>query len=238
MNPHSPRYWAVIPAAGLGKRLGAGRPKQYLSLAGKPILAHTIDRLRQHPRLSGVVVVVSADDRFWPTLTLAPAKSRLMVTVGGAERCYSVLNGLLFLQACAHAEDWVLVHDAARPLLRQADVDALIDQLASHPVGGLLGIPVSDTIKRAAAEGDLHETVDRSQLWRAFTPQMFRLGMLTTALQQSLAAGGLVTDEAQAMERAGYRPRMVEGHGDNIKITRPEDLALAEYYLGQQRENI
>lgn len=237
MNPHSSRYWAVVPAAGIGTRLGADRPKQYLPLGGKPILAHTIDRLRQHPRLSGVVVVVSAEDQFWPRLSLAPAKSRLMVTLGGAQRCQSVLNGLLFLQACADAEDWVLVHDAARPLLRRGDVDALIDQLASHPSGGLLGIPVSDTIKRAAVGSDVQETVDRSQLWRAFTPQMFRLGMLTTALQRSLAAGEFVTDEAQAMERAGHRPKMVEGHGDNIKITRPEDLALAAYYLDQQRED-
>lgn len=238
MNAHTPRYWAVIPAAGIGKRLGADRPKQYLALGGKPILAHTLDRLRLHPRLAGVVVVISPDDRFWPRLTLASAASRLMVTMGGAERCHSVLNGLLFLRETADAQDWVLVHDAARPLLRRGDVDALVDQLGSHSVGGLLGVPVSDTIKRAAPNGDIHETVDRSQLWRAFTPQMFRLGMLTAALQQTLAAGDVVTDESQAMERAGHRPKMVEGHSDNIKITRAQDLALAEYYLSQQREEL
>lgn len=238
MTSHTPRYWAVIPAAGLGKRVGADRPKQYLALGGKPILTRTIDRLRSHPCMAGVVVVISPEDRFWPTLTLAPAASRLMVTLGGAERCHSVFNGLSFLRDAAHADDWVLVHDAARPLLRRRDVDVLVEQLGTHAVGGLLGVPVSDTIKRTASDGEIDETVDRSQLWRAFTPQMFRLGRLTSALQQALDSGHLVTDEAQAMERAGYRPKMVEGHGDNIKITRSEDLALAEYYLSQQREEL
>lgn len=238
MISHASRYWAVIPAAGIGKRLGADRPKQYLALGRKPILTRTIDRLRAHPSVAGVVVVISPDDRYWPTLTLAPASSRLMVTMGGAERCHSVLNGLLFLRDVARADDWVLVHDAARPLLRRRDVDVLVEQLQSHPVGGLLGVPVSDTIKRAASDGEIHETVDRSQLWRAFTPQMFRLAMLTNALQQALDSGHLVTDEAQAMEHAGHRPKMVEGHGDNIKITRTEDLALAEYYLSQQPEEL
>lgn len=238
MSSFNPRYWAIIPAAGIGTRIGADRPKQYLSLGGKPLLAHTIDRVRRHPRLAGVVVVIAPQDHYWPTLTLAPGKTRLMVTVGGDERCHSVLNGLLFLRDCAHAEDWVLVHDAARPLLRQRDVNALMDQLASHSVGGVLGAPVSDTIKRCSANREIETTVDRSQLWRAFTPQMFRLGALTLALQQALASGELVTDEAQAMERAGHRPRMIEGHSDNIKITRPEDLALAEYFLSQQQEDV
>lgn len=238
MNSSNSRYWAIIPAAGVGTRVAADRPKQYLSLGGTPILARTIERLRRHPRLAGVVVVISPQDHYWPTLTLAPGKARLMVTMGGAERCHSVLNGLLFLREYAQAEDWVLVHDAARPLLRQRDIDALIDQLASHPVGGVLGAPVSDTIKHCTMNRDIDTTVDRSELWRAFTPQMFRFASLTSALQGTLAAGELVTDEAQAMERAGHRPKMIEGHTDNIKITRPEDLALAEYFLGQQQEDV
>ncbi|NBQ89543.1 MAG: 2-C-methyl-D-erythritol 4-phosphate cytidylyltransferase, partial [Betaproteobacteria bacterium] len=138
-------------------------------------------------------------------------------------------NGLDALPAAD--TDWALVHDAARPCLRPADLARLIDQLAADPVGGILGVPVRDTLKRCGADGAIDETVDRASLWHALTPQMFRVGLLRAALREALAAGRLVTDEAQAVELAGHTPRMVEGHGDNLKITRPEDLPLAEWYL-------
>jgi len=153
---------------------------------------------------------------------------------GGKERCHSVLNGLNALSDSALTDDWVLVHDAARPCVRQQDLRLLIDTLADHAVGGLLGRPVHDTIKKTDARGVVTGTVERDCLWHAYTPQMFRYGLLRAALTKALEDGYEVTDEASAMEHAGHRPLMVEGHADNIKITRPEDLPLAEYYLQQQ----
>ena len=158
----------------------------------------------------------------------------LLTGVGGAERCHSVLNGLRLLTPRAHDDDWVLVHDAARPCVRVEDISLLIERLRDHPVGGLLGLPVADTMKRADAAGNVLETVPRDGLWRALTPQMFRLGLLRAALERALDNGLLVTDEAQAVEAAGQVPCMVEGHADNIKITRAQDLVLAQLYLQQQ----
>lgn len=228
-----PRYWAVVPAAGAGSRMGATMPKQYLPLRGQAVLAHTLARLLRHPQIDGVVVVLAADDTRFAKLELS-RDQRVVTAVGGAERCHSVANGLHALAAAADAGDWVLVHDAARPCLRAADIDRLIDQLRDHPVGGLLGLPVADTMKRTDADGNIVATVSRDGLWRALTPQMFRLGLLRGALEAALARDLLVTDEAQAMEIAGHAPRMIEGHADNIKITRAQDLALAELYLQQQ----
>jgi 2-C-methyl-D-erythritol 4-phosphate cytidylyltransferase len=154
---------------------------------------------------------------------------------GGPERCHSVLNGLRRLREMAAADDdWVLVHDAARPCVRQEDVARLLDELSADPVGGLLAVPARDTIKRADVGGTVVETIDRNVIWRALTPQMFRLGALTAAIVQALGRGVLVTDEAQAMELAGAAPRLVTGHEDNIKITTQSDLALAEFYLRQR----
>jgi len=233
----TPRFWAVVPAAGLGSRMGSARPKQYLPLAGRPVLDHTLARLRAEPRIGAVVVALAGGDRYWPSLDGATASSGgtpVHTVAGGAERCHSVLNALEGLAALANEADWVLVHDAARPCLRREDLSKLMDTLAEHRVGGLLGLPVSDTLKRCREDGDVIATVDRAGLWRALTPQMFRLGMLRQALRAALSEGVLVTDEAAAMERAGWTPRMVHGHGDNIKITHPQDLALAELYLRQQ----
>jgi 2-C-methyl-D-erythritol 4-phosphate cytidylyltransferase len=227
------RYWGVIPAAGVGARMGADVPKQYLPLAGRPLIAHAVERLARHPRVSGTVVVLARDDCWWDALDRAalPAVRR---AVGGAERYQSVLNGLDALSAEAVADDWVLVHDAARPCLRPADVDRLMRALADHPVGGLLGLPVRDTMKRADARGRVVETVSREGLWHALTPQMFRFGLLRQALRAVVEGGRPVTDEAQAVEIAGHSPRMVEGSPDNIKVTHPSDLALAELYLRAQ----
>ncbi|HEB93198.1 MAG TPA: 2-C-methyl-D-erythritol 4-phosphate cytidylyltransferase [Gammaproteobacteria bacterium] len=224
------RYWAVVPAAGVGARMQAERPKQYLPLLEKTVIEHTLQRLLAHPCISGAVVAISSDDGWWPKVKIETDKP-LWLAEGGDERCHSVLNALQTLSAQVVEQDWVLVHDAARPCLRSEDIDELIRRCAAHPVGGLLAVPVKDTLKRADAARNVRETMDRNQLWHAQTPQMFRLGELRDALRQALAATALVTDEASAMERAGHAPLLVESHADNIKITHPEDLALAGLYL-------
>ena len=228
----SPRHWALVPAAGVGKRMGSTVPKQYLPLAGRPVIAHALATLLAHPRIAGVVVAIGAEDEWWPTVAaeLTAAKP-LWVVTGGAERCYSVLNGLEALRQWAMLNDWVLVHDAARPCLTAEDLDRLFAELTGDPVGGLLAVPVRDTLKQADATGRVAATVDRSRLWHALTPQMFRMGTLHEALRAALMRGLLVTDEAAALEASGFTPRLVEGRADNLKITRPEDLALAEFYL-------
>ncbi|MCP5159402.1 MAG: 2-C-methyl-D-erythritol 4-phosphate cytidylyltransferase [Gammaproteobacteria bacterium] len=226
------RYWAMVPAAGAGKRMGVTIPKQYLALAGQPVIAHTLGTLLRYPRLAGLVVAISAGDEWWPEVAAGMVADKpLYVVTGGAERCHSVLNGLDALGEYAHPDDWVLVHDAARPCLTVDDLDRLLAELADDPVGGLLAVPVRDTLKQADVAQRIAATVDRAQLWHALTPQMFRLGILHEALRAALANGLLVTDEAAALEAAGFAPRLIEGRADNLKITRPEDLALAEFYL-------
>jgi len=227
------KYWAVVPAAGVGKRMQADRPKQYLEIAGRPLIEYAISQLMADPHIEGVVVAISADDEYWPALEIALAKP-LWVVEGGVERCHSVLNALQELATRAHDDDWILVHDAARPCVRAEDIARLIEQLANDPVGGLLAVPVRDTMKRAAANQRVITTEEREGLWHALTPQMFRYGKLRHALEQAIEDESLVTDEASAMELVEYEPLLVEGHADNIKVTRPEDLALAAFYLQQQ----
>ena len=227
-----PKYWAVVPAAGIGKRMLSDCPKQYLALQGKPILQHTLERLSQ-TGVTGIVVCIAEEDAYWPHMSL-DLPVPLLQAEGGQERCHSVLNGLALLAERAHTEDWVLVHDAARPCVRVADIQQLMQALARHPVGGLLAMPVRDTLKRANEQQAITATVDRQQLWHAFTPQMFRLGMLTEALQAVLDNGQLVTDEAQAMELQGHQPVLIESHTDNLKITHPTDLELAALYMQRQ----
>ena len=229
------RYWAAIPAAGVGTRMQAEVPKQYLSLNNKAILAHTLELFCSHPRIEGVVVAISAKDKFWPTLDIS-SHSKIIVAEGGVERCHSVLNGLNALLEKANGNDWVLVHDAARPCLRTEDVDSLIDTLIGHEIGGLLGLPARDTMKRVDESCTVQETVEREDLWHALTPQMFHLGILMESLKNALSKDIVVTDEAQAIELNGLRPVLVEGHSDNIKITYNYDLALAELYLSQQEK--
>lgn len=219
-----PSFWAVIPAAGVGARMRAERPKQYLDLCGRSLLERTLDCFLDHPRLRGLAVSLAAEDPWWPTLACA-RDARILRAPGGRERADSVLGGLLLLgEQGATAGDWVLVHDAARPNLCREDLDRLLAELAQDPVGGLLGVPARDTLKRVGRDGRVSETVDRSQVWLAYTPQMFRLGALRDALSAGLAAGAAITDEASAMEWAGHAPRLVEGRADNIKVTTPEDL--------------
>lgn len=202
----------------------ADRPKQYLQLAGKTILEHSLGCFLDHPQLSGLVVSLAADDPYWPTLACAQ-DPRIQRAEGGRERADSVLNGLLRLtELGAQEQDWVLVHDAARPNLARSDLDLLLAELADDPVGGLLGVPARDTLKRAGADGRVRETVDRALIWQAYTPQMFRLGPLHRALAEALVADVAITDESSAIEWAGQAPRLIEGRADNLKITRPEDL--------------
>ncbi|MDQ2694759.1 MAG: 2-C-methyl-D-erythritol 4-phosphate cytidylyltransferase [Pseudomonadota bacterium] len=215
--------------------MGGALPKQYLPLAGRTVLEHSLEVLLRQPRISALVVAVCGGDQWWDGLRLDPAWPLLRVT-GGEERCHSVLNGLRALAQRAAADDWVLVHDAARPCLRPSDLNALIDTLSDDPVGGLLAMPACDTMKRADAGGRVAATVDRSGLWHAQTPQMFRYRLLRDALEAAVAQGAAVTDEASAVEAAGFRPRLVAGHAGNIKITHPDDLALAEFYLRQPRD--
>ena len=219
-----PNFWALIPAAGVGSRMAADRPKQYLELAGKTLLEHSLACFLDHPQLLGVVVSLAADDPYWPNLACA-RDPRIQRAEGGRERADSVLGGLLRLSELgAQERDWVLVHDAARPNLARSDLDLLLAELADDPVGGLLAVPARDTLKRAGTDGRVLATVDRAPIWQAYTPQMFRLAELQRALADALLAGVAITDEASAMEWAGQAPRLVEGRADNLKVTRPEDL--------------
>jgi 2-C-methyl-D-erythritol 4-phosphate cytidylyltransferase len=228
-------FWAIMPAAGVGKRMGSSLPKQYLQLGGRAVIDHTIERLLLHPKIDGLYLAISPEDSRWERTEFA-GHPDLVTLPGGVERCYSVLNALERLRERAADNDWVLVHDAARPCVRREDIDHLVAMLAGHEIGGLLGAPVRDTMKRTDAADRIVETVDRQHLWHAFTPQMFRLGVLLGAMRGALEAGYLVTDEASAIEWAGHRPIMVEGHADNLKITRPEDLPLAAYFLERQAQ--
>lgn len=228
------RFWAVIPAAGTGIRMHMDLPKQYLTINGRRVIEYSLETFCTHPQIAGVVVALAAGDKLWEGMPFAK-HPKVRTVRGGKERCHSVLNCLHALSTVAATEDWVLVHDAARPCIKREDIDQMIATLRDHPVGGLLALPVRDTMKRADGSQDngrhVHETVNRKGLWHALTPQMFRLGRLSQALEQAIRQRELVTDESQAMELAGLRPRLVEGRAENIKITRPSDLKLAELYL-------
>jgi 2-C-methyl-D-erythritol 4-phosphate cytidylyltransferase len=223
--------WCVVPAAGRGTRVGGDRPKQYLTLAGRPLIEHTLDRLARHPNIAGLMVVLSASDALWSGLSELHGKP-VRTTVGGAERCDSVLAGLDALPDDVAADDFALVHDAARPCVRLEDITRLIDR-ASGADGGLLGAPLRDTLKRADVAGRSELTEPRELRWRAFTPQMFRRGALSAALRQAARDRVTVSDEAMAMELAGHAPLLVEGAEDNIKVTTAADFALAEFLLAR-----
>lgn len=226
----APRLHALIPAAGRSLRFGGELPKQYASLLGRPVLAHSIEALRRHPAVRAVTVVLASDDR-WFDEHLRPEFPDVATAPGGDSRARSVLNGLESIARADPACEWVLVHDAARPCLSCEDLARLVEQGASAPDGAILAVPVRDTLKQADGRRRIVRTVDRSLLWAAQTPQMFRPGDLAGLLADSLAAGAEPTDEAGAMERAGRRPLLVEGCSTNIKITGPGDLDLAEFIL-------
>jgi 2-C-methyl-D-erythritol 4-phosphate cytidylyltransferase / 2-C-methyl-D-erythritol 2,4-cyclodiphosphate synthase len=229
------RVWAVVPAAGRGERFEAAAaakqsPKQYAPLLGSTVLERSLRPLLGEPRVQSVVVVVAADDSRWNELAADLNHPKLLTAIGGASRQESVMNGLLRLKTLALPDDWILVHDAARPCLDPLDVRALIDALALGGCGAVLASPIVDTLKRER-DGAVGETVNREGLWRALTPQVFRFAELEQALADAARAGLSVTDEAQAMERLGFRPRLLEGSPFNIKITRAADLATAERIL-------
>ena len=230
-----PRCWAVIPAAGLGRRMGRATPKQYLPLRGRAVIEHSISRIRRHPRVDAVVVATREDDPWWPRLALAGDDGIESVT-GGSERYLSVLRGLDALEGMAVDDDWVMVHDAVRPCIRATDIDRLTEAVAGGGSGAVLGLPARDALKRVDGQGNVI-TLARGGLWHAQTPQMFRFGALRRALEASARGGEAgVGDESEAMEAQGVFPVMVEGHSDNIKITWPGDIALAELYLAAQGE--
>ena len=225
-------HWAIVPAAGIGARMGTALPKQYLPLAGRPVLAHTLARLAAHPRVAGIVLALRAADPYWPELAFSCAKP-LQIVSGGASRAASVLAALDWLAAGRAPGTPVLVHDAVRPLLHADDVECLCsDPLDEH--GSLLATPLTDTVKRADSAGRVCQTVPRDDLWTVQTPQRFRLDVLRAALASALAGGQAPTDEAQAVESAGFKPRLLAGRRDNIKITVPQDLPLAECLLAAQ----
>ncbi|HEY6516778.1 MAG TPA: 2-C-methyl-D-erythritol 4-phosphate cytidylyltransferase [Steroidobacteraceae bacterium] len=225
------KYWLVLPAAGIGRRFGTDRPKQYAPLCGRTVIEWALAPFLTDARCAGAVVALASDDPFWASI--APAT--VLVAAGGQERSHSVRNGVAALAGRANSDDWVLVHDAARPCLPRGDLDRLLSELASHPVGGLLATRAADTLKRADASGNVQQTVDRAGLWRALTPQMFRYGRLCEALDRAHAAGRTPTDEAQAIEWLGDVPRLVEGAAANLKITSAADLALAAALLKEIR---
>lgn len=227
------RVWAVVPAAGKGLRVGGNLPKQYLPLAGSTVIQRTLNRLSKLP-VEAIIVAVAADDDRAAALEYREP-SLLRFVNGGAERADSVLAGLEFIADLAADDDWVLVHDVARPCVRLEDIESLLRQIESHPAGGLLGNRVRDTMKRAHGD-EVAETVARDHLWHALTPQVFRYALLRDALRAAQAEGVIVTDEAQAVERQGERPLLLEGARDNIKITWPEDLQMAEAFLRLQEE--
>jgi 2-C-methyl-D-erythritol 4-phosphate cytidylyltransferase len=227
------RRWVIVPAAGVGRRMGSERPKQYLELAGMPVLSHVLQRFAGLPQLTAIMVALSPEDRYWNPIA-KPLHVRLETVAGGAERCHSVWNALGALKGEARERDWVLVHDAARPCVRMADVLRLLRDIEQHPAGGLLALPLTDTVKRGDRAMQVEATLDRSGLWRAQTPQVFRYGALRDALERALAENHIVTDESQAMELAGHRPLLVAGSADNIKITDMQDMRLAELYLQLQ----
>ena len=227
--------WLVVPAAGIGQRMKAECPKQYLKISGRFILDITLSRLLDSAPFKACMVPLNPQDKWWPDSESAK-DDRIQTCTGGKERADSVLFALHALEEQADDNDWVLVHDAARPCLHAHDLSNFIDTLFEHPVGGLLAAPVADTLKRASkgTEPEVQETVDRSQLWRALTPQMFRFGALKAALKLCLKNSHGVTDESSAMEFSGNMPVLVEGRADNLKITVPSDLGLAEFILNRQ----
>ena len=225
--------WAVVPAAGRGTRFGGERPKQYLEVAGRPLIAYTLDALLSHPSVSGVMVVLAEDDRNWRDWETWDGKPILTCT-GGAERADSVLAGLDALPETVRADAFVLVHDAARPNLSHQDLDRLFEVGMSDPVGAILAAPVRDTLKRAGDDAGIDGTEPRERLWRAFTPQLFRRMQLSRALAAAQASGAAITDESMAMERQGLRPLLVEGNEENFKVTTPADLARFEFAISQR----
>ena len=226
--------WAILPAAGIGRRMGSITPKQYLSLNGATVIESTLRRLLNIVSIKEIVVVLNETDSYWSSLKTSYPKS-VRTVIGGGQRYQSVLNGLNSLKEKAEVSDWVLVHDAVRPCVREADIEKLIATLQFHAIGGVLGSPVADTLKEVNEHAEIQRTIDRSNCWGALTPQMFRYGILREALEVVASQGLVVTDEAAAIELLGHVALMVKGKTDNIKITTGADLELAGKILELQQ---
>ncbi len=228
------RYWVVIPAAGVGKRMGIDKPKQYISVNNKTILEHTINCFIDREEIEAVVVAISKADEYWPDLAISKHE-KIITAPGGVERYQSVFNGMDTLKNKANNDDWILVHDAARPCLNQSAIDRLMIELRTHDAGGILAMPCRDTMKRANEAGEIIDTVERESLWHAQTPQMFKFGKLYSAIEKILNEDIVVTDEAMAMEISGYKPLLVQGHQENIKVTHKDDIKYLELYLTKMK---
>jgi len=227
-------FIVIVPAAGVGKRMLASCPKQYLEINNQSILAHTTNRLLSHPKIAKVIIVLSDEDDYFSQTELAD-KANVIRVSGGKERVDSVLNGLRAVDTQEYP--WVLVHDAARPCVTHNDIDKLIEQCLKSQCGGLLAAQVVDTMKQSSKtdSNTVSSTIERNNLWHAYTPQMYQTVELKQAIEQALAQGKEITDESSAIELANLPSLLVQGRRDNIKITRPEDLALATFYLAQQK---
>lgn len=230
----TPRIHALIPAAGLSVRFGGTTLKQYASLLGRPVISHSIEAVKHHPAVRGVTVALSEDDGIYDSL-VRPLFPDVDTTLGGTSRAQTVMNGLRHILTMDPLADWVMVHDAARPCLDSDLVTDLVHACRDNPDGAILAVPVSDTVKKATADHRIAATVSRDNLWSAQTPQLFPIRKLTDALERALGDEQSPTDEASAMERVGAKPKLVMGSHFNVKITGPEDLALAETLLRHQR---
>jgi 2-C-methyl-D-erythritol 4-phosphate cytidylyltransferase len=231
-NNPSPSVWAAIAAAGTGSRLNASMPKQYVSINGRSMAEHTLRALLGVAGIREITVAIAADDRHWNELP-ATLRERVRVVCGGTDRAESVWRAISGFSAVPRENDWILVHDMARPCITRKLVESLMETLRDDPVGGLLAIPVADTLKRADGGGHVVATLERGELWRAQTPQMFRYTVLVRALRHARDNGIACSDEAMAVESIGLQPRLVTGSEQNLKVTVAEDLPLAEYYLAR-----
>ena len=220
------RIWAVIPAAGVGKRYSSDIPKQYLPLSGIPVLLHSINKLVKLDEIEEILVALNPEDTFWEKLNFSHPKVKAIH--GGLQRCNSVNSALEELSGRAKKGDWVLVHDAVRPCISDSDLKKITSIVNDEEVGGLLAFPILDTIKEVGENLDVQKTIPRGNLWSAMTPQIFRYGVLKQALEAAIMAGESVTDEASAIEAIGLTPRIIQGEKTNIKITHPSDMVLAE----------
>jgi len=232
----TPRVHVLIPAAGRGTRFGGAVLKQYLPISGRSVLAHSIKIFQFHPQISGITVVLAEDDQ-WFESSVGALASAVETVTGGDTRAKSVRNGLEFILDYYPETEWVLVHDAARPCLSARSLDRLLEQGLQSPDGAILAMPVSDTLKRAGEQRKITATVDRSGLWAAQTPQLFRIRALAEAIDAAHRAGYELTDEASAMEFVGAKPKLVMGSVANIKITHPADLAIAEALLERNEQS-
>jgi 2-C-methyl-D-erythritol 4-phosphate cytidylyltransferase len=228
-----PEYFALLPAAGVGARMGVEQPKQYLDIAGRPMLWHAIQAFERHPTIARVYVAIAPEDGYWDGYDWTGCAKLRLLRRGGATRAETVLNSLRAIAGEVAADDWILVHDAARPCVSQTLLDRLLAEVSDDPVGGILAQPIADTLKRADAAGRIAQTVPRAAMWGAQTPQMFHHALLLKALEH---AGTEVTDEASALEAIGLAPKLVESDTGNLKVTYPRDLEVAAWLLARAAE--